>query len=96
MIDAGELKKGIAIELDGGIYQIVEYYYEGTSFTRDDSFSRRLLQVDRVRIMGILKDILRDEPDWEDFDEFDDYEDYDLNEDENRFIHYGQSDYCIR
>jgi len=25
MIDAGELRKGIAIELDGGIYQITEY-----------------------------------------------------------------------
>jgi len=27
MIDAGELKKGINIELDGGIYQIVEYQH---------------------------------------------------------------------
>jgi elongation factor P len=27
MIDAGELRKGIAIELDGGIYQIVEYQH---------------------------------------------------------------------
>ena len=27
MIDAGELRKGLAIELDGGIYQIVEYQH---------------------------------------------------------------------
>ena len=27
MIEAGELKKGIAIELDGGIYQVVEYQH---------------------------------------------------------------------
>ena len=27
MIDAGELRKGVAIELDGGIYQIVEYQH---------------------------------------------------------------------
>ncbi|GAI38791.1 unnamed protein product, partial [marine sediment metagenome] len=27
MINAGELKKGIAIELDGEIYQITEYHH---------------------------------------------------------------------
>lgn len=27
MIDAGELRKGVAIELDGGIYQILEYQH---------------------------------------------------------------------
>ena len=27
MIDAGELRKGIAIELDGKIYQIIEYQH---------------------------------------------------------------------
>jgi len=27
MIDAGELRKGVAIELDGEVYQILEYQH---------------------------------------------------------------------
>ncbi len=54
----------------------VEHYYEGTSFTRDDSFTRRLLQEDRERITGLFKEILRDDYGLEDYDEFDDYDEY--------------------
>lgn len=47
----------------------VPYYYEGTSFTRDDSYTRMLTQEDRERIMSLFEEKLIDEYEIENYEE---------------------------
>lgn len=47
-----ELKKKI-----GNPAENVKFYYEGTSFTRDGSHTRRMMQLDRYKIMNLRGDL---------------------------------------